>query len=281
MTYKYLQLNIEGGKRLKSIIDYIEREDFDVVGLQEVSGGDMFQLQRLKQGHAEVEDDYRENDCFAELLNSLPHMNGELDKVREYDKDGENYLGNAILYKKSIKLLGRDTIVMNKADGLAVHGGDPVDANYSTLSTKLEVGDGKQIAFLAGHFTWAPRPYDTDASIGRAKKVKDYLQDLQMPFLLSGDFNLDSNTITCMQFEDISNNLVRSLGVRNTLNPRLHRVPALFPEGIACDQLFVSPEVTPISFSVVREDLSDHYGLAVEFKVADKKTMPIGGVEVV
>jgi hypothetical protein len=44
------------------------------------------------------------------------------------------------------------------------------------------------------------------------------------------------------------------------------------------DHILISPEIDPIGFRVIREDLSDHYGLELEFEIADKHSQPLGGL---
>ncbi|MDQ6985641.1 MAG: hypothetical protein Q9M91_04330 [Candidatus Dojkabacteria bacterium] len=70
-----------------------------------------------------------------------------------------------------------------------------------------------------------------------------------------------------MQFEELGLNLTRNYSFTNTLNPDLHRAKHLFPEGIPCDQVIVDKRIEVIDFKIITQNISDHYGLSLTFKI--------------
>jgi endonuclease/exonuclease/phosphatase family metal-dependent hydrolase len=275
---KLLQLNIEGGKKLEKIANYVKSNSYDLFCIQELTGGDRFQVKNFYKKTYDLEQ-YPSEDCFIEFEKRFSDLKGEL--VKSFATDhGDSYLGNGIFYNPDrFKLLGKDEIRMGKYKQLSPDDHDFEKYVYSALALHLKSKSGMEFSVITGHFQWSPRPYDTDKTIARARVVYEYLKKINKPFILTGDFNVNPHSITCAQFEDISKNLVKALGIKNTLNPNLHRVPDLFPGGIAADQVFISPRILPVGFKVVREDLSDHYGLELEFELEPQTADAIGGLE--
>lgn len=275
-SMKLLQLNIECGKRLEEIAELIISSDYDIICMQEMSGGGRFQMVHRESREVDL-DKYPSKDTFVELQRRLPGWKGEL--VKSFSgKTGEDYLGNAIFYKPSLSLKSRNVVWMGEPTTLEVTDLDTNKFPYTALALEFTTPDQQTLHVMTGHFLVWGRPYDSDVTIKNAKKVYDYVATLKDPFILTGDFNVDARSITCVQFENISRNLVRMLDIRNTLNPRLHRVKALFPEGIACDQIFVSPQIATAGFRLRQEDISDHFGLELEFEIRPNSANPIGGL---
>lgn len=247
--YSLLQLNIESGKYLDAVIAEIQRGEYDFVNLQEVSN--------------------RDRKCLAELGESLPDYEIREVTTYRYLKEPKRDAINATLIKKSpgVRILDMTVIWMNPYRDLVEGELETyADKPYSAYGLKLEI-EGHMFELLNGHFTWGPRPYDTDDTIARAKLVADYIAELDRSFVLTGDFNVRPDTVTASQFEKYSRNLVRELGIANTLNPRLHRVKKLFPEGIPVDLVFTSPDLRVMGLRVLPDDLSDHLGVVLEFEL--------------
>lgn len=143
---------------------------------------------------------------------------------------------------------------------------NPKDRPYAAIGVEIGIDGKSPLLLISTQLTWVPRPFDTDTTIDRSRKLYDFIKESGKEFVLTGDFNVDSRTITCMQFEEFGRNLTRENKVTNTLNPRLHRAQHLFPQGIPSDQIFVSEGVIVKKFEVIEKDLSDHFGLVLEFE---------------
>lgn len=89
----------------------------------------------------------------------------------------------------------------------------------------------------------------------------EYMKNVPRPFILSGDFNLTSDSQTIQQLNNLATNLTLDNHVTNTLNAHTHKAKHLFPPGLAVDYIYTSKDVVVEKFAVVEEDLSDHLGL--------------------
>jgi endonuclease/exonuclease/phosphatase family metal-dependent hydrolase len=271
---KLLQLNIEGGKLLNEIAEYIKEHDYDIICMQEMTSDLRFQMSHKTHLNPDITE-FPSLDCFEELSRRLERWTGILSKTFT-DPNGKNYFGNAIFFKKELQHLSTNQIPMTEERIVEIDNFDPPSYPMRAFTVELETPEGT-LQIVNGHFTWGPTPYDTHTTVYRAQIVRDYLLKIKKPFILTGDFNVDSRSVTCMQFETISRNIVRDLKISNTLNPGRHKAPHLFPEGIACDQIFVSPEIDVFGFKVIKKDLSDHYGLEIEFEFKSLDSKPVGG----
>lgn len=255
MLCKLLQLNIEKGKLIDDIITFINNSDYDFLTLQEVAGGGF------------THDDFS---CFDLILKRCQNYDGRLVKTNILTSGEESYFGNAIFFNKDIKFLKEEDIWMNNRQIITVDDLDTRDgrihAGYCCKVMHFDI-NGERLSVLSGHFTWGPRPYDTELTISRANIVKDFIAKLQNPFILAGDFNVEINTQTEMQFEEHGVNLTRKHNITNTLNPHIHVAKHLFPKGISCDFVFIPKSIKEIDFFRVDDNLSDHYGLHLDFYV--------------
>jgi endonuclease/exonuclease/phosphatase family metal-dependent hydrolase len=249
MTYKLLQLNIDMGNQLDKLITHIKNNDYDILHLQELGGKERTQ---------------NKIDTFSYLQKELTNYEGHLLKMFRVIDKPNNYMGPATFVRKGIEIIGYEEVWMTDFWEITEDNDNPVDRPYAVLVTKIKTIN-EELLLVNGQFTWGPRPFDTDITIERSKKVYDYLKSAKRNFILTGDFNVDSRTITVMQFEDLGKNLTRDHKITNTLNPRLHRAKHLFPQGIPCDQVIVSSDIIVKNFLLVEEDLSDHFGLALQF----------------
>lgn len=262
--------------RLERIADYINETQPDIVTMQELSGGARFQLHQ-KYNEYHDEELYPSKDCYKEFEPRLKGYVGEL--VKAIDGPDETYLGNAIYYKDSMEVVSVNHIKMTEDKQIPADNNDPGNYPYKAIAIRFKQ-DGQEFEVVTGHFRWVPRPFDIDATIIQAAKVKEYLEGLDVPFVLTGDFNVHYNTITAGQFEDIAFNLTKGMRIRNTLNGNIHRAKMLFPEGVPCDHVYVSPGIDVFGLQVERKrDLSDHYGIEFDFEIRPKQANIIGDLK--
>lgn len=250
MTIKLLQLNIEGGRKLDELIDFIKGKDFDIVHLQEVAGG---------------ENSNTGNDNFSELKERLGYE-GELTISTKKKNDSTSYYGNATLYKPLLTPSEKKVIWLKpyqEYEAWEVGGDFARQLPRNVLSLSF-IFDTQQVWFVNTHLAWGPNPYDEQHKVEQGKILYDYVATLQTPFLLSGDFNVVKDSQVVKMIDELATNHTVQAGLTNTLNPRLHRAPQLFPAGLAVDYIYTS-RMTARNFSLVdHPDLSDHYGLSIE-----------------
>jgi len=255
--YRLFHLNIEWGKLLPEIINYIRANDFDILCLQEVTGGEY-----TLDG----------KDKYKQLEEALPEYAGELVRTSNKPGDQQTYMGNAIFLRNGLEQLSKDVVWMHEYAVQEIRVDDPHNSELGNAVLALTLNSGSEgdltFTVATGHFMWEKTPGDTEVKIARAKKVSDYLAALKDPFILTGDFNVGPLTRTSSQFGKIASNLSVEAGLTNTLNPGRSRHKHLFPPGIMCDYIFTSPKVKVHEFKLIdTPELSDHFGLSLEFSV--------------
>jgi len=265
---KLLQLNIYQGKFLEEIIKFVKANGIDIVCMQEVTsgkwshGGVSFYPDKIltlgaNQSSVNI-------DCFTTLKKDLGYE-GEVIKFIALKNDPESYEGNAIIYR-NLQLLERSEIWMKPYQEYEKVEDARADMQpRSALRLKFEK-EGKTFEIITTHLAWGPTPYDEDYKVIQAERLHESLKHTENPFILTGDFNVSSDTKTAKTFNDLGRNLAVESNIKNTLNERTHAVRKLFPPGLAVDYIFTTPGINVKSFRLVDEvDLSDHFGLLLEF----------------
>lgn len=272
---KLLQINIYGGRYLEELTDYINSQDYGIICLQEITGGDRFQL-HSKFGDQVDLDKFPTKDCRQELEKRLPGYKSIVSKVFE-DETGEHYLANGVFFKNHFEVVSKDEIHMGgKERNIEKDDLKHQDYIYKAISAQLlNTQTDERLHVISGHFECHNTAYDTDRSIQYARNLYNYIKDLKIPFVLTGDFNVDWRSVTVGQFNDLGRNPVSMFDIQNTLNPNIHRVKHLFPEGIAADNIFVSDQIQLEGFNLIKKDLSDHYGLEISFEIAKPSDRPV------
>ena len=251
---KIFQLNIFKGLYLDRIISYLQQNHFDILCLQEVTGGEL------------GKDNSR--DCFKELKTGLNYY-GELSCDLQNPHDPKSYFGNAIFFHKNYQINNLKTIYAEQ-NRIVDYQKIITTPNWAMiprhcLVLKMQINN-IDISILTAHAPWSKYPTDSPEKIEFAKEITTYLQTLKEPFVLTGDFNMQSSSQTIQIINKVSNNLIDEYKVTNTLNSHIHyAAKEIFPAGLAVDYIFTSKDMKINDFKVIDTlDLSDHYGLAVE-----------------
>ena len=251
MNLKLLQLNIYQGKQYKILKDYLKNENFDILALQELSGG--------QKG-------YVKTDIFKDLKSYLD-LDGDMVKDTNFIGDPKSYIGNGILFKKNLEVSNRQEIWMKPFRETSKNNKDWPTHPHAGLSLDFNIG-GRIYTVVNVHMVWGPTPFDEDYKAKQAKILLNYMKSLKNPFIFTGDFNLVRETKIMESFAMIGQDLAYQKGITNTLNPRIHRAKGLFPKGLSVDYVFVSKEIAVKDFKLIdTPDLSDHFGLSLTFQV--------------
>ena len=100
---------------------------------------------------------------------------------------------------------------------------------------------------------------DSDARIAQSQRIKAFMDGIDTPKILCGDFNLRPDTISLTLLEEGMQNLVKAHNVvstRTSFYPKDERF---------ADYILVTPDVTVHSFGVLAQEVSDHAPLLLEF----------------
>ncbi len=251
MPLQVLHLNIQGAVRFDDVINYIKEHSFDIVQMQEVAGGFF-----SKSVH---------NDTFESIKEHLGYE-GVLAKAFAMNGEAASYDGNATFYKKSIKVLKSDVLALLPFESVMPFTNNDLDRirmlPRNALSLLVE-HEGGPLWFVNAHLAWGPNEKDEPEKLRQAKIFKSYLDSLEHPYVLTGDFNVEKNTevTKIITGENVNHTIIADL--KNTLSPQLHRAHHLFPPGLAVDFIITTREVKTRDFSVINDVLSDHLGLRI------------------
>jgi len=254
MKLSLLQLNIESARFIEEIIAYIKNYNFDILQLQEVTGGTFNR--------------YHAIDSFRELKKRLGYE-GVLTKTTTRLNDESSYFGKAIFFKPTFTLVSQQVVWFKSAAQLKEFPKTPEEIQnlpHNALHIQLEK-DGKTIDCINTHLAWGPTPEDQPYKLEQAKILVDYMKHVPAPFVLSGDFNVTPDSQIVKWMDAIGKNLTTEYHITNTLNARTHRAKTLFPKGLAVDYIYTSKKIQVKSFAVINDDLSDHLGLKMEFEI--------------
>jgi endonuclease/exonuclease/phosphatase family metal-dependent hydrolase len=246
---KLLQLNIWQGRLILNILKFLEKEQPDILCLQEVLSAketveipnnmcNSFELIRQKTGY--------DNTFFSADL-------------RTTFAGTSVAFGNAILSKYP---LGRtDTVWIN---GGPVQ--DQTHENFIPHTSNLQIAEvqlphGKKATIVNHHGYWEPDPKGSVISRQKFQLVADTIRDLPCPMIVTGDLNVTHQSPALAPLETFLNDLTYDTGLRTTLT----ELNAM--HGIACDHVMVSDDVQVRSLTRSDMLLSDHAALLLEFNV--------------
>jgi endonuclease/exonuclease/phosphatase family metal-dependent hydrolase len=100
---------------------------------------------------------------------------------------------------------------------------------------------------------------DTHDRIAQSKNIKDFLNTCDGPKILCGDFNLKPDTESVKILEVGMTNLIKTHQVTSTRT-------SFYDKGEKfADYVFVSPEVSINHFEVMKNEVSDHTPLFLDF----------------
>jgi endonuclease/exonuclease/phosphatase family metal-dependent hydrolase len=242
---KVITLNIWGGQIQEALLQFIKRH-------QEV---DFF--------------------CLQEVYHRAPHKTSGtdlpvclniLDKIAEqlplhhffFRPVVANVYGLAMFIKKDIELLGEGEISIHE------------NPSYSGIGPKhqrnlqwVECRSQDTNFFVMNtHFLWnGEGKGDSEERIEQSKRAKRFLDSLNAPKILCGDFNLRPDTDSIKILEKNMRNLIKDYHIQSTrtsLYPKAERF---------ADYALTSPDVMVHDFKVLPDEVSDHAALQVDFSI--------------
>jgi endonuclease/exonuclease/phosphatase family metal-dependent hydrolase len=257
MNLSVLQLNINADNFWDKLSPFLTTHNFDIILLQEVCGKDTI------CGNL-----HSQRNCFQDLQELLANTyNGELAITERFTSSPTAYIGNAIFYKKTFQLQKKCILTLHKNEQpFSSEGKQFENAGRALIHLSLKKQD-KELSVLTAHGAWAQTAKEHPHQTKQGELLLAYLKTLSHPFVFSGDLNLNPEQPIIQKINNLAHNLTQEYNITNTLNPRTHYAKQLFPKGIAVDYLFVSNDITVNAFTVLEEDLSDHFGLTAEIAI--------------
>lgn len=230
---KLITLNIEGDKHLARVIPFLEKEDADVVCLQETIEENIEQLKISRYPYA----------SFAPMR--------VLNRPRNMAKRGLLILSKQQPSEQSI------TYYQGNENDLPVLTNAQAEDNRAVLYLSIQV-DTNIFHIATTHFTWSVGGEVTQEQREQFERIKKMLRD-KKELIFSGDFNTPRGKEIYTELATMYKDNIPS-SVTTTLDPILHRKSGL---EFVVDGLFTSPEYVVENIRIV-EGISDHKALVGE-----------------
>ncbi len=250
MRIKYLSLNVWlGGKLWDTMVDFLKREDADIVALQEVYGGEDPKLEkRLRTLHALAQEMPYPYTAFAPaMIDNLDNLNLPW--------------GNAVLSKFPItheEAIFFDVPFGERKAGINAAEYSPRNMVHATIDV-----NGTPLNIYSIHGIWGTDGDDNPRRLHMSDTIVKHIKGLPHT-IISGDFNVDENTKTIAKLEKHLHNVFK--GERTTSFNMHVKTDPQFTHAIA-DHLLVSQDLTVLEHSQPDVDASDHLPMVCTFNL--------------
>lgn len=252
---KLIALNTWGGKLLTSLLTFLKNysDEVDIFCFQEIYNSP----EKRKIARDMKSNLYQE---IARVLNN--HQGYFKPNLRGHDLAGkvnfELWSGLATFIKKTIKVKDTGNVWLYR------EGYDLLENDNKTIPRNLQFIQFfyNNQKYLVAHFhgLWYPKSkLDNEERIEQSERIKRFLNGKNVKKILCGDFNLLPTTQAMRILEEGRRNLIKEFNIGTTRNQNYKR------EEKHADYILVSPDVEVIDFKVIKNILSDHYPLLLEF----------------
>ncbi len=241
---KLITLNIWGGHVRRPLLDFIAaNRDIDIFCFQEV----------YHQAPRKISDDDREVslNIFSELQSLLPEHQAFFSPVVE------GIYGIGMFLKKGIDVLDEKAVLVH--DNPHYLGRGPTHSRILQW-IKCRI-DNQEVSILNVHGLWNGKgKTDSPERLAQSQKIRNFVDSLNTPKILCGDFNLRPDTESLKILGKGLKNLIQIYKVGSTRT-------SLYPkEEKFADYIFTSEEIMINAFEVLKDEVSDHAPLLLDFK---------------
>jgi endonuclease/exonuclease/phosphatase family metal-dependent hydrolase len=240
---KLITLNIWGGHVRQPLLDFIkDQHDTDIFCFQEVYHNATDKISS--------EDRIVSLSIFSELHELLPDHNAY------FRPAVRNVYGLGTFIRKDINVLNEGDINIHtnpKYTGC----GPAHSRNMQWLKCSM---NKETYSILNVHGLWnGMGKTDTPERMAQSQRIKDFMDTLKTPKILCGDFNLRPDTESLRLLEKDMKNHVKLNKIKSTRT-------SLYPKTEKyADYIFTSPEIKVKRFEVLKDEVSDHSPLLLEF----------------
>lgn len=241
---KLITLNIWGGHIRDPLLDFVEtHQDIEIFCFQEV----------YHNAPKKISDDDRlvSLNIFSELQALLPEHNAFFRPVVN------NNFGIGTFIHKSIPVLEEGEIQIH--DNPFYKGAGPTHPrNLQWLKCEI---NGQIHSVMNVHGLWNGQgKRDAPERIIQSRRIRRFSSVTPSPKILCGDLNLRPDTKSMKIIEEGMNNLVQIFKVQST-RTRLYPKSEKF-----ADYILTSPEIKVNHFEVLKDEVSDHSPLLLDFE---------------
>ncbi|HSW89923.1 MAG TPA: endonuclease/exonuclease/phosphatase family protein [Patescibacteria group bacterium] len=251
MQIKILDLNLfEGGLFWPNIEKLIQKENPDILCLQEVFNGD-----------AKQSPNFRTIEQLDKLLPGFHHYySPELFEIWPF---GQGDGGNAIYSRFPMR--EEQTIFLHREYQKILRPRNEKDFSHypkNLQSVVVEI-DGKRLHVANMHGIWGLDGKDSKERLQMSKLIVKEVKG-KKPLVLAGDFNLKPDTVTIQYIEKLLTNVFKG-EMKTSFNMR-HKDNLGYASAVV-DMFFASPDIKIVSKSVPGDDVSDHLPLLVTVEI--------------
>lgn len=247
---KLINLNLKCGANYELLLEFIKKH---------LSNTDIFCFQEVFHKGIIVRWMISENarpNLFSELQEILSDFTGYHLPTSEGDVGGL-----AMFIKKSINIKKNKDILLFKELNTTT---DQNNENYFAMGRNLQSIEfnhlGKIYTIFNFHGMWTAKgKIDTPKRIKQSEKIKRIFDESKGAKILCGDLNIDPNTKSMAILNEGNKNLIQEYKITSTRSLSKNR-----PEIV--DYVIVSPEIKIINFEVLKDEISDHLPLLLEFE---------------
>ena len=240
---KLITLNIWGGHVRDPLLNFIQnQQETDVLCLQEVYHN--------ASAKVSTEDRTVSLNIFAEMAALLPNHRG-------FFRPAVNHIyGIAMFVKNSVEILGEGIVPIY--DNPNYSGSGPTHSR-DLQWLKCRAND-RVYSIMNVHGLWnGMGKTDSPERITQSKRIRDAVCSSDSPTILCGDFNLRPDTESMKIIEIGMQNLIQIHEVSST-RTRFYPKTERF-----ADYILTSPEIAVNTFEVLKDEVSDHSPLFLEF----------------
>ncbi len=242
---KLITLNIWGGKVYTPLINFIKEESktIDIFCFQEV-----FNRKELISDSVNSKWRY---DIYSQIENVLSDHQG-------FFAPSELDFGLATFVRKSIRVSEEGDIFVHRWKNAKVEG-DNTSLGRNLQYIKITFKD-KVYTIGNLHGIWNGKgKTDTQDRIEQSNKINSFLDHVKGSQIVCGDFNLlpDTKSLTILESKMI--NLIKVYNITST-RTKLYIKPDKF-----ADYILNTPDITIKEFKVLKNEVSDHSPLYLEF----------------
>lgn len=237
-----ITLNIWGGFLKDSLLTFFEQNNHvDIFCLQEVYDNAQEKISTC--------DMTLSLDIFNEIAACLPDHDGYFCPV-------VNTYGLAIFIRKTFNIIQHESILIHENN--AYIGRGPTHQRLMQIMTFTN--DNQILSVCNIHGLWNGKgKEDSEDRLKQSQHIKNYINQLNNPFILCGDFNLVPNTKSLQLIKDNLNDHIKLNNITST------RTTYYEKDIKYADYIFTSQCIKVLHFEVMKNIVSDHSPLLIEF----------------
>lgn len=254
MKTKFLSLNIwHGGKLLNSVVDFIIKENPDVLALQEVQ----------ETSGKTSKKQFKSYSLFKKLL---PYKFSFFEPMFSFHQNGLKIdHGNAIYSRYPIKnhnvyFFDLKYAVVDWDNAHKLNRFEHFPRNMQWVKLKI---NNKLLNIFNLHGIWGKDGKDNPRRLKMGDIIIDKVKNKEK-VILSGDFNMNPNTQTIHNIEKELKNVFKNK-LKSTFNIKYKKNP-IFSK-LVVDMIFVSHDIKILEKKCHQVDISDHLPLTAIFEI--------------